>query len=87
MPQPRMYTGKIIKSTADLKEIPKLLEGNENINLSEVHEVIHVRVYSHKIGVPPDNFKPANFDAYLLNTCEPIALRNIYAKDISMQKI
>ncbi len=86
MPQMRVYTGKVIKTTVDLKEISKFLEingfnhkGEMSIN---VNEIIRIRVYSCKIAIPPSNFEKCSLDVDLLNVEEPIVLNKIYVGDL-----
>ena len=82
MPQLRMYTGKILRTTADAREIHRFMKDNE-LEISESpHEIIRIRIYSFQIGIPPDAPKPSNLDVDLLNHGGPIALLNIYVKDL-----
>ena len=82
MPQLRMYTGKILRTTVDAKEIRKFMEDNELERRENPNEIIRIRLYSFQIGMPPDAPKPSNLDIDLLNHGDPIAFLNIYVKDL-----
>ena len=82
MPQLRMYTGKILRTTADAREIRRFMKNNELEVSKSPHEIIRIRIYSFQIGIPPDAPKPSNLDVDLLNHGGPIALLNIYVKDL-----
>ena len=77
-----MYTGKILRTTVDAREIHKFMEDNELERRESPHEIIRIRIYSFQIGMPPDAPKPSNLDIDLLNHGDPIAFLNIYVKDL-----
>ena len=82
MPQLKMYTGKILRTTVDANEIHKFMKDNELENRESPHEIIRIRIYSFQIGMPPDSCKPSNFDADLLNHGDPTAFIKIFVKDL-----
>ena len=82
MPQLKMYTGKILSTTVDAKEIHKFMKDNELENRESPSEIIRVRIYSFQIGMPPDSYKPSNYDADLLNHGDPTAFIKIFVKDL-----
>ena len=53
MPQLRMYTGEILRTTVDAKEIRKFMEDNELERRESPNEIIRIRLYSFQIGMPP----------------------------------
>lgn len=77
-----MYTGKILRTTTDAKEIYKFLKDNELEERQVPNEIIQIRIYSSRIGAPPDSYKKSNLDADLLNYGAPIVLTKIFEKDI-----
>lgn len=86
MPQLREYTGKILSSTVDAKIIHDFMKNNElkitgspMITGSPI-EIIRIRTYSFRL--PLADPKPSNLDVDLLNYNDPIAILNIYAKDL-----
>ena len=83
MPQLREYTGKILSSTVDAKKIRDFMEENNELEITDSPvEIIRIRTYSFKIGLPMDDSKPSNLDVDLLNYNSPIAILKIYAKDL-----
>lgn len=82
MPQLKMYTGKILRTTVDANEIHTFMKDNELEGRESPHEIIRIRIYSFQIGMPPDHYKPSNFDADLLNHGDPTAFIKIFVKDL-----
>ena len=82
MPQLKMYTGKILRTTTDAREIRKFLKDNELEERQGPNEIIQIRIYSSRIGAPPDSNNKSNLDADLLNYGSPIVLTKIFVKDL-----
>ena len=82
VPQLKMYTGKILRTTVDAKEIHKFMKDNGLEKRESPHEIIRIRIYSFQIGMPPDSYKPSNLDADLLNHSDPTAFIEIFVKDL-----
>ena len=82
MPQLRIYTGKILRTTVDAQEIHKFMKDNELEKAESPHEIIRIRIYSFQIGMPPDSLKRSNLDADLLNHGDPTAFIKIFVKDL-----
>lgn len=82
MPQLKMYTGKILRTTVDAREIHKFMKDNGLEKRENPHEIIRIRIYSFQIGMPPDSYKPSNLDADLLNHSDPTAFIEIFVKDL-----
>ena len=58
------------------------MRDNELETRDAPNEIIQIRIYSFQIGMPPDAPKPSDLDIDLLNHGDPIALLNIYVKDL-----
>ena len=58
------------------------MENNELEITGSPIEIIRIRTYSFRIVFPMDDSKPSNLDVDLLNYNSPIAILNIYAKDL-----
>ena len=80
MPQLREYTGKILSSTVDARIIYDFIKNNELEITDSPIEIIRIRTYSFRL--PLGDPKPSNLDVDLLNYNDPIAILNIYAKDL-----